>query len=147
MVRSLGPCDKNGRILTPPKVRPEAVRSAFPVGRLRVFHASAEKLGVRERVRRVLGIDDEIAGHFMILVYNMDVDRVPDEHLPDWTRAGPLDRLLSLNTANLTPEAFGRVRSALCRFHPETKLREGRGPAVQKELLSTLGAMRYLPPT
>lgn len=141
MVRYLGPCDKNGRVLTPPKVRPEAVRSAFPVGRLLVFHASAEKLGVRERVRRVLGIDDEIAGHFMIIVYNMDVDRVPDEHLPDWTRAGPLDRLLSLNTANLTPEAFGRVRSALCRLHPETKLWEDRGPAVQKELTR---AWRYL---
>ena len=141
MVRYLGPCDQNGRVLASPKVRPEAVRSAFPVGRVLVFHASAERLRIRERVRRALGIDDETAGHFMLIVYNMDTDRVADEHLPDWARAGPFDRLLSINTANLTPETFGRVRSTLCGLNPETKLWEDRGPSVQKELTR---AWRYL---
>ena len=140
-LRFLGLCDKSGRILTAPKVRLEAVRSAFPIGRLLVFHASAQKLGVRERVRRALGIDDEMAGHFMILVYNMDIDRVADEHLPEWVRAGPIDRMLSLTTTDLTPETFGRVRSALCRLNPNTKLWEDRGPPVQQELTR---AWRYL---
>ncbi len=108
--------------MAPPKVHLEAARSAFPVGRLLAFHASAEKLGVRERVRRVLEIDDEMAGHFMIIVYNMDTDRVADEHLPEWVRASPLNRLLSLDTESLTPETFGRVRSALCRLNPDTML-------------------------
>ncbi len=133
MVQYLGACDKDGNILEAPKVHPEAVRSAFPVGRLLVFHASAEKLRVRECVRKALGIDDEMAGHFMIIVYNMDTDRVADDHLPDWARAGPLDRLLSLNTANLTPETFGKLRSAVCRLNPKTKLWEDRGPAVQQD--------------
>ncbi len=141
MVRYLGPCDRNGRVLVSPKVRPEMVRSAFPVGRLLVFHASAEKLRVRERVRKALGIDDEMAGHFMVIVYNMDTDRVADEHLPEWARAGPLDRLLSIDTADLIPETFARVRSAVCHLSPETKLWEDRGPAVQKELTR---AWRYL---
>ena len=145
-LRFLGPCDKHGRILAPPKVHLEAARSAFPVGRLLAFHASAEKLGVRERVRRVLEIDDEMAGHFMIIVYNMDTDRVADEHLPEWVRAGPLNRLLSLDTESLTPETFGRVRSALCRLNPDTKLWEDRGPAVQKALTRGWRSLTRDPP-
>ncbi len=145
-LRFLGPCNESGRVLTPPKVYLEPVQSAFPVGRLLVFHASAEKLRVRERVRTALGIDDEMAGHFMITVYNMDTDRVADEHLPDWARAGPLDRLLSIDTTDLTPETFGKVRSALCRLNPDTKLWEDRGPAVQKALTRASRSLTRDPP-
>jgi hypothetical protein len=118
-LRFLGPCTKDGKVLGTPKIAPRTIQSSLSVGRLLVFHAAAEELGVRERARQVLEVDNEVAGQFMVLVYNQATDRVGDEHLPGWVRAGPLPRLLSLDGEKLTPESFTRVRSALCHLSSE----------------------------
>ena len=132
-LRYLGACDKNGRVLKPPKVPLEGLHSSFAVGRLLVFYASAEQLRLRERTRKILGVDDETAGQFVALVLNQATDRVADERLPEWVRASPLPRLLSLDGSRLVPESFGRVRSALCHLSG-AKVWEDRGLLLQEEL-------------
>ncbi len=144
-LRYLGPCDKDGNVLKPPKVRLEGLHSSFAVGRLIVFHASAEQLRLRERVRKVLGVDNEVAGHFVALALNQATDRVADEHLPEWVRASPLPRLLSIDGESLTPETFGRVRSALCHLSP-ARVWEDRGLLLQEELTRAWRSQTREPP-
>ncbi|MFZ1023083.1 MAG: transposase [Thermoplasmata archaeon] len=144
-LRYLGPCDKEGNVLKPPKVQLEDVQSSFPVGRLLVFYASAEELRVREQAREILKIDDETAGHFVALVLNQVTDRVADEHLPGWVRASPLPRLLSIDGERLTPETFGNVRSALCHLTPE-KVWDDRGLRLQEALTRAWRSRTREPP-
>ncbi len=144
-LRFLGPCDKGGKVLSPPKVRLEGLHSSFSVGRLLVFYATAERLRLRERARKVLGIDDEVAGQFLAVVLNQVTDRVADEHLPEWVRASPLPHLLSIDGERLVPETFGRVRSALCHLSP-SKVWENRGLLLQEELTRAWRSQAREPP-
>ncbi len=133
MVRYLGPCDPKGRILAPPKTRLESVHSAFPVGPLAVFFAAAEQLGVRERIQKVLKVDEPAAGHLLILALNQAAARVPIYRLPDWVRASPLPKWLSWEGEELTPRSFEEALGWLSRLTPE-KTWEDRGLLLQQEL-------------
>ncbi len=132
-LRYLGPCDEHGKILEPAKVQLKGVHSSFPVGPLLVFHASAEHLQVRQRTRKILGMDDEQAGHFVALALNQATSRVALDHLPDWARASPLPQLMDLEPESLTEGAFERVLSSLCCLN-KAKVWEDRGPLLQHEL-------------
>ncbi|EQD78125.1 transposase (IS4), partial [mine drainage metagenome] len=145
MVRYLGPCDRKGKVLKPPKVQLEGVSSSFPVGRVLVFLASAEQLRIREHVRKVLGVSDEEAGHFLVVVLNQATDRVPDEHLGEWVRASPLPRLLSMDGERIVPEIVERVHSALCHLS-DAKVWEDRGLLLQHELTRAWRAKCREPP-
>ncbi|EQD77427.1 transposase (IS4) [mine drainage metagenome] len=146
MVRYLGRCDKDGKVLAPPKVHLEGLHSSFSVGRLLVFHACAERFQLRERVRKVLGVDDEMAGHFVALVLNQATDRVADEHLPEWIRASPLPHLLPLDAERIVPETFGGYRLALCHLDPEDKVWKDRGLVLQAELTRAWRSQTREPP-
>jgi hypothetical protein len=133
MVRYLGPCDRKGRILTEPKVRLESVHSAFPVGSLVVFFSAAQQLRVRERIQEVLGLSEQEAGKLLVLGLNQAAARVPIYRLPDWAKASPLPKWLSLDAQKLTPRSFEDALSSLCRLTPE-KTWEDRGLLLQQEL-------------
>ena len=66
MIRYLGACDTYGTVRAPPKVSPEAVHSAFPVGPLATFYAAAMQLRVRETIQEVLGTDERGAAPLLI---------------------------------------------------------------------------------
>lgn len=133
MVRYLGPCDKQGRILTEPKTRIESVHSAFPVGPLAVFHAAAQQLGVQPRIREVLDVDEERAATLLTLGLNQATARVPLNHLSAWVRASPLPSWLSLDAEKLTPRSFEEALSALCHLTSQ-KTWEDRGQLLQQAL-------------
>ncbi len=133
MVRYLGPCDKKGRILAPPKVRLDSVHSAFPVGPLVVFFAAAEQLRVRERIRKVLSLSDTEAAVLLTLGLNQATARVPIYRLPDWVRASPLPKWLPLKAEALTARSFEGALSSLCHL-TDTKIWEDRGLLLQHEV-------------
>jgi hypothetical protein len=133
MVRYLGPCDRKGRILSAPKTRLESVHSAFPVGPLAVFFSAAQQLRARDHIREVLAIDDQAAGTLLALGLNQAAARVPIYHLPDWVRASPLPKWLSLDAEQLTARSFEDALSSLCHLTPE-KTWEDRGLLLQQEL-------------
>ncbi len=132
-LRYLGPCDATGHLLSPPKVQPDAIHSAFPVGPLAVFYAAAKQLKVRDRIGEVLGVSDDRAGHLLTLALNQATARVPLSRLHDWVRASPLPRWESLTPDTLTPRAFEDALSALCHLTPE-KTWEDRGLLLQDDL-------------
>ncbi|MGH9029781.1 MAG: hypothetical protein ACRDV4_09225, partial [Acidimicrobiales bacterium] len=106
MVRYLGPCDKQGRVLTEPKTRLESVHSAFPVGPLAVFYAAAQQLRVQDRIQKVLATGEQQAATLLALGLNQAAARVPICRLPDWVRASPLPKWLHLDTEKLVPRSF-----------------------------------------
>ena len=144
-LRFLGPCNKNGKVLEIPKVHLDGVHSSFPVGRLLVFYASAENLRLRERARKLLGLDDQQAGRFVALVLNQATDRVALDRLPEWARASPLPSLLGLDPDALTPEAFESLLSKLCRL-TEANVWEDRGVLLQHELTRAWRSQTREPP-
>ena len=145
-MRFLGPCDKDGKILEEPKVRLEGVRSFRSAGRVLAFFPAVEKLRVRRLARETLGVDEEVAGHYVVLSLNQVSDGVADEHLPEWVGSGPLPRLLSLSGERLTPETFENVRSALCDFSPKEPVLVDRGLDLQKALTRSWRSLTREPP-
>ncbi|MHB1916002.1 MAG: IS1634 family transposase [Thermoplasmata archaeon] len=146
MLRYLGPCDKEGNVLKPPKVQLEGLQSSFAAGRLLVFHAAAEELHVRETARQALHVSDEVAGQFVALVINQATDRVADEHLPEWVGASPLPRLLSLQEEPWTRETGEHLRHWLCYLEPETKILVDQGLELQRALNRVWRAKAREPP-
>lgn len=129
----LGPCDANGKLLRPPQARVESVHSAFPVGPLAVFFAAARELEVQDRIRQVLSLDDRNAAILLALALNQASARVPLYRLPNWVRASPLPRWLSLEAESLSPRSFEEALGHLCHLTPE-KTWEDRGLVLQQEL-------------
>ena len=129
----LGPCDENGKLLHPPRVRVESVHSAFPVGSLAIFFAASRELEVQERIREVLSVNSTEAATVLALALNQATARVPLYRLPGWVRASPLPRWLSLDPERLTPRSFEEALAALCHLTPE-KTWEDRGLLLQQEL-------------
>ena len=136
MVRYLGPCTKTGKLLASPKpqARLAATTTFLAGGRVLAFYPAVEQLRLRQLTREVLGVSDEVAGHFVALVLNQVSDGVADEHMPQWVQASPLPHLLSLSTEGLTPETFERVRSSLCDLSEKTNTLVDRGAKLQKAL-------------
>ncbi len=136
MVRYLGPCTKDGKLLGSPKprLRLEATTTFLAGGRVLAFYPAVEQLRLRELAREVLGVSEEVAGHFVALVLNQVSDGVADEHMSEWVQASPLPHLLSLSTEGLTPETFERVRSSLCDLSPKTNTMADHGVELQKAL-------------
>ena len=137
MVRYLGPCDKDGNLLRPPRSRFEGTTTFLSGGRLLAFYPAVVELRLRELARRVLQVDEEGAAHFVTLVLNQVSDGVADEHMPEWVQAGPLPHLLAFPAGDLAPEAFERVRSSLCALSPKTNTIADRGVELQKALTRT----------
>jgi hypothetical protein len=129
----LGPCDENGKLLHPPRARVESIHSAFPVGPLAVFFAAAEELRVRDRIGQALSLDDREASILLALALNQASARVPLYRLPNWVRASPLPRWLSLDGESLTPRSFEEALGTLCHLTPE-RTWEDRGLLLQQEL-------------
>ena len=98
------------------------------------FYPAVEQLRLRQLTREVLGVSDEVAGHFVALVLNQVSDGVADEHMPEWIQSSPLPHLLPLSTEGLTPESFERVRSSLCDLSEKTNTLVDRGVELQKAL-------------
>lgn len=102
-------------------------------------------LQLRERARKALGVSEEVAGHFVILVLNQDTARLPDEHLPDWVRASPLPHWLSIDGEGLKPETFAGVRASLCHLDDESVLKD-RGLLLQADLTRAWRSRTREPP-
>ena len=145
-VRFLGPCDKDGKVLEPPKVHLEGLRSFLSAGRVLAFYPAVVELGLRKLACETLGVDEEVAGHFVALTLNQISDGVADEHLPEWVGSGPLPGLLSLSGNRLTPETFERVRSALCDYSPEGPTLGDHGQALQAALTRAWRSRTREPP-
>ena len=136
MVRYLGPCTKDVKLLASPtpRARLEATNTFLAGGRVLAFYPAAEQHYLRRLAREVLGVSDEVAGHFVALVLNQVSDGVADEHMPEWIQSSPLPHLLPLSTEGLTPESFERVRSSLCDLSEKTNTLVDRGVELQKAL-------------
>jgi transposase len=127
----LGPCDKSGKLLRPPRANVESVHSSFPVGSLAVFYASARELQLRDHIQKVLpGARAEL---ILCLALNQATARVPIYRLPDWVRASPLPRWENFSAEDLTPRHFEEALSSLCHLTSE-KTWEDRGLLLQQEL-------------
>jgi hypothetical protein len=127
----LGPCDKNGMLLRPPRAVVESVHSSFPVGPLAVLYASARELRLRDHIQDVLpGARAEL---ILCLALNQAIARVPIYRLPDWVRASPLPRWENFHAEGLTPRHFEEALSSLCHLTTE-KTWEDRGLLLQREL-------------
>ncbi len=133
MVRYLGPCDRRGRILAQPRVRPDSVSSSFPVGSLVVLYAAARELRLQERVRATLHVGKVEAARIVVLALNQATARVALYRLPAWTSASPLPGWLSLSAEELTSRSFEDALSSLCHLTAE-KTWEDRGLLLQREL-------------
>jgi hypothetical protein len=134
MVRYLGPCSKDGKLLERPKSRFEGTTTFLSGGRVLAFYPAVMEFRLRELARRTLRVDGEVAGHFVELVLNQLSDGVADEHMPEWVQASPLPYLQSLSAEALTPETFEGVRSALCDLSPKTNTLVDHGIELQKAL-------------
>ncbi|HKZ27430.1 MAG TPA: transposase [Rubrobacteraceae bacterium] len=130
----LGPCDKKGKLLRPPRLRVDGVHSSFPVGPLAALYAAARQLRVRENVEDVL--PGASAPLLLCLALNQATSRVPLYRLADWVRASPLPRWEEFDATSLTVRDFEAVLSALCHLTPE-KTWEDRGLLLQQELTRT----------
>jgi hypothetical protein len=131
MARYLGPCDKHGKLLGPPKSRFEGTTTFLSGGRLLAFYPAVVEPRLRELARQILQVDDEEAGHFVTLVLNQVSDGAADEHMPECVQASPLPHLLSFPADGLTPETFERVRSSLCDLSGKTNTMTDRGLELQ----------------
>lgn len=133
MVRYLGPCDQQGRILAEPRVRPDSISSSFPAGSLIAFYAAARELRLQERVQKALDLDRVDAARVVILALNQATARVALYRLPTWVPASPLPGWLGLSAERLTSHSFEDALSSLCHLTPE-KTWEDRGLVLQNEL-------------
>ena len=114
-LRYLGPCDKDGQPLAPPSHRVDHVHSTFPVGRLALFYAAAQDLGVKHVIEEALSADPTTASLVLSLSLNQIVDRQPLYHLSEVTRRSPFLQWEGLDEARITHEAYQTALMTLCR--------------------------------
>ena len=115
MVRYLGRCDEDGKLLAPAKVTVDHVHSTFPVGPLTLFYAAAQDLRVRDVIEEALGTTRTTASHILILALNQIVARQPLYHLHKWTLRSPLMGWEGLDPSQVTHEAYQTALMTLCR--------------------------------
>jgi hypothetical protein len=129
----LGPCDKDGNLLAAARPRVDAVHSAFPVGSLSVFYATATRIDLTDKIASVLDVNRGAASLVLSLALNQLVSRRPIERLPEWLLRSPVVEWEGLEPELVTPEAFGAALWALCKVTP-ARIVEDRGLVLQKEL-------------
>ncbi len=130
-ITHLGPCDKNGKLLRPPKVRVENVQSASPVGRLMILHAAAKDLHLLDHLSST--VSKKSAKLLLCLALNQATSRVPICRLSEWVSASPLPKWEGIDVHSLTPRHFEEALSALCYLTPQ-KTWENKGYLLQKVL-------------
>lgn len=133
MIRYLGRCDENGKILEEPKIAIDAVQSSFPVGPLVTFYATAKQLQVHETIRKVLNCSEHEAAILLMLALNQATARVPLSHLAEWVKASPLPQWLHTNPDELNTRSFEDALTSLCHLTPQ-KTWENKGIVLQHEL-------------
>jgi hypothetical protein len=127
----LGPCNKDGVLINPPKTRVENVHSTFSVGPLAVFYAAAKELRLIDHAAAI--IQENAAKLLVCLALNQAIARVPIYRLPEWIHASPLVKWENLDTKSLSPRQFEDTLSAICYLSPE-KTWENKGLVLQHEL-------------
>ncbi len=133
-ITHLGPCDKNGKLLRPPRTKVDAVHSAFPVGKLSVLYAAANDLHLLDHISSV--VSKEPAKLLLCIALNQATSRVPIYRLHEWISASPLPKWVGLDAASLTPHHFEEALSELCHLTPQ-KTWENKGFLLQKKLTKT----------
>lgn len=133
VLRFLGRVDKDGRVIVPPAVRVDSVSSAFPVGRLALFHAVARELDVVSHVEKVLEVDHDTAVHVLCLALNQIGPRRPLTKLPAWVARSPIPGWERLDVGRLSRESFEVALQRLCHTTKNNVL-EDRGLALQHEM-------------
>ncbi len=131
----LGPCDKDGKLIHPPRSRLDSIHSSFPAGSLAIFHAAATQLRLCEKIEKVLDVKHETAFALLCMTLNQITARVPVYRLGDWVQASPLPKWENFKADSLTSQQFEEALAALCHLTPE-KTWEDRGLLLQKELTS-----------
>lgn len=131
--RYIGPCDKAGNLLEPARPRIDAVHSAFPVGALSIFYATAARIGLTDKIASVLDVNRGPASLVLSLALNQLVSRRPIERLPEWMLRSPLVEWEGIEPELVTSDAFGAALWSLCKMAPDGTF-EDRGLVLQKEL-------------
>lgn len=131
--RYIGPCDKEGNLLSTSKVRIDAIHSSFPIGPLSIFYAAAKDLDLKSRIKSVLDSTDEIVDNVLCLALNQIAGRRPIRKLSDWVLRSPLVEWESLSPESITEEGFGEALGTLCHIGPDG-ITEDRGLVLQHEM-------------
>ncbi len=115
MVRYLGRCDENGKLLVPAKVTVDHVHTTFPVGALALFYAAAQDLKVPKVIREALSADAPTTSLVLSLALNQLVHRQPLYHLAEVTHRSPFMTWEELDESQVTHEAYQIALMTLCR--------------------------------
>jgi hypothetical protein len=132
----VGKCDKDGNLLEPVKKRFDAVHSAFPVGPLSIFYATAKELSLTEHIQEVMEIDPQMASHILCLVLNQLVSKRPVDKIPAWVLKSPLVQWETLDPKGLTSYALGTALSNICYISSDTG-KQDHGLWLQHEMTKT----------
>lgn len=114
----LGPCDKEGNLLRPPKTRVESVHSAFMVGPLVVLYAAAQELHVRRIAQEIFEAPELDSSLFLGLALNQGTGRLPFYRIPEFLRASPFLRWESLKEEQVDRTALYRALDQVCLLEP-----------------------------
>lgn len=133
ILRFLGRVDKNGRVIVPPCVRVNSVSSAFAIGPLALFYATARKLNLVSHIQNVLQVDHDTAAHVLCLVLNQIGCKRPLTKLPAWVAHSPLPRWEHLDVRCLSRESFEKALQKLCHTTKDNRI-EDLGLALQQHM-------------
>jgi hypothetical protein len=131
--RCVGKCDKDGNLLTPSRPRLEAIHSAFPVGPLSIFYATAKEMDLISHIEEILDVDPQVAGHILCIALNQLVGKRPIDKLASWVLRSPLMQWLGLDPKGISTYGFGTALSNLCIIYPDGAI-ENYGLGLQFEM-------------